>query len=214
MSDVFWLDDPKVLFNKNYITEILPPSNMSFERKLNAVTRLVILLTLLGFIGTGSINILVSAVVTLVIIVIVFKTQQTKNKKKELIKQIKKEGFANPEVYKSTKGNFTPPTKKNPLMNVLLPERKDNPKRKPAAPAFNKEVEKEIDEKTADPRLFLDLGDKIEFNSSMRNFYATANTTIPNDQKGFAEFCFGNMPSCKEGNLLQCTKNNAGMRPY
>ena len=40
MSDVFWLDDPKVLFNKNYITEILPPSNMSFERKLNAVTRL------------------------------------------------------------------------------------------------------------------------------------------------------------------------------
>jgi len=214
MSDVFWLDDPKVLFNKNYITEILPPSNVSFERKLNAVTRLVILLTLLGFIGTGSINILVSAVVTLVIIVIVFKTQQTKNKKKELIKQIKKEGFANPEIYKSTKGNFTSPTKKNPLMNVLLPERKDNPKRKPAAPAFNKEVEKEINEKTADPRLFLDLGDKINFDSSMRNFYATANTTIPNDQKGFAEFCFGNMPSCKEGDGLQCTKDNPRYTNY
>ena len=82
MSDVFWLDDPTVLFDKNHITEILPPSNTSFEQKLNAVTRLVILLTLLGFIGTGSINILVSAVVTLVIILIVFKTQQTKNKKK------------------------------------------------------------------------------------------------------------------------------------
>ena len=61
------------------------------------------MLTLLGFAGTGSVNILVSAVITLVIIVIVFKTQQTKNKKKELIKQIKKEGFANPQVYKSTK---------------------------------------------------------------------------------------------------------------
>jgi len=214
MSDVFWLDDPKVLFDMNHITEILPPSKGSFKQKLNAITRLVILLTLLGFAGTGSVNILVSAVITLVIIVIVFKTQQTKNKKKELIKQIKKEGFANPQVYKSTKNSFTAPTKKNPLMNVLLPEIKDQPKRKPAAPAFNKEVEREINEKTADPRLFLDLGDKIEFDGSMRNFYATANTTIPNDQRGFAEFCYGDMPSCKEGDGLQCTKDNPRYTNY
>ena len=60
MSDVFWLDDPKVLFNKNYITEILPPSNTSFERKLNAITRLVVLLTLLGFIDCAN-NVNVSA---------------------------------------------------------------------------------------------------------------------------------------------------------
>ena len=84
MSDVFWLDDPKVLFDMNHITEILPPSKGSFKQKLNAITRLVILLTLLGFAGTGSVNILVSAVITLVIIVIVFKTQQTKNKKKRI----------------------------------------------------------------------------------------------------------------------------------
>ena len=37
-------------------------------------------------------------------------------------------------------------------MNVLLPEIQDQPKRKPAAPAFNKEVEREINEKTADTR--------------------------------------------------------------
>jgi hypothetical protein len=214
MSDVFWLDDPKVLFNKNHITEILPPSNTSFERKLNAVTRLVILLTLLGYFSTGSVNILVSSIITLVIIVIVFKTQQTKQKKMELIKQIKKEGFSNPKVYNAIKKNFTQPTKKNPLMNVLLPEIHDNPKRKPAAPAFNEEVEKNINEKTADPRLFLDLGDKIGFEGSMRNFYATANTTIPNDQKGFAEFCFGDMPSCKEGDGLQCSKNNPRYTNY
>ena len=134
--------------------------------------------------------------------------------KGDLIKQIKKEGFANPEVYKSTKNSFTAPTKKNPLMNVLLPEIQDQPKRKPAAPAFNKEVEREINEKTADPRLFLDLGDKIEFDGSMRNFYATANTTIPNDQRGFAEFCFGDMPSCKEGDGLQCTKDNPRYTNY
>ena len=62
--------------------------------------------------------------------------------------------------------------------------------------------------------LFLDLGDKIEFDGSMRNFYATANTTIPNDQRGFAEFCFGDMPSCKEGDGLQCTKDNPRYTNY
>ena len=85
-------------------------------------------------------------------------------------------------------------------MNVLLPEIQDNPKRKPAAPAFNKEVEREINEKVADPRLFLDLGDKIEFDGSMRNFYAMPNTQIPNNQKDFAMFC----KTLSAGSKLPC----------
>ena len=93
-------------------------------------------------------------------------------------------------------------------MNVLLPEIQYNPKRKPAAPAFNPVVEKEINAAAADPRLFLDLGDNIAFDQSMRNFYAMPNTTIPNDQKGYAEFLYGNMPSCRGGDYLQCSKNN------
>ena len=52
-------------------------------------------------------------------------------------------------------------------MNVLLPQIKDNPERKMAAPAFNRKVEKEINKKAGnvgpDPRLFLDLGDSISF---------------------------------------------------
>ena len=214
MSDVFWLNDPTILLDKNYISEIWPSAKLTFEQKLNAITRLILLITVIGFVLTRSINILVSAVITLVTIVIVYKTQKTKDKKKEIIKEIKKEGFTNPETYEKIKTNFTQPTKKNPLMNVLLPEIQDEPKRKPAAPAFNSKVEKEINEKTADPRLFLDLGDKINFNNTMRNFYATANTTVPNDQKGFAEFCYGNMPSCKEGDGLQCVKDNPRYNLY
>ena len=62
-------------------------------------------------------------------------------------------------------------------MNVLLPEINDKPKRKPAAPSFNRTVEKKINTKAGnvgpDPRLFLDLGDSISFEQSMRNFYST-----------------------------------------
>ena len=42
----------------------------------------------------------------------------------------------------------------------------------------------------------------------MRNFHSMPNTTIPNGQKAFAEFCYGNMPSCKDGDNEQCSKIN------
>ena len=86
-----------------------------------------------------------------------------------------KEGFTSPELYEKVKSSFMKPTQKNPLMNVLLPEIQYNPQRKAAAaPAFNPTVEKNINKEVADPRLFLDLGDNIAFDQSMRNFYATA----------------------------------------
>ena len=86
------------------------------------------------------------------------------------------EGFTNPKVYNALKGNFTNPTKTNPLMNVLLPEIQDDPKRKMAAPAYNKAVEKQINNRTEDfivsnfdndheikKKLFSNLGDSLEF---------------------------------------------------
>ena len=105
-------------------------------------------------------------------------------------------------------------------MNVLPTEIQDNPERNQAAPAYNKAVEKEINEKTKefitnnfddktniDERLFKDLGDNVMFDNSMRAWYSTANTTVPNDQKSFAEYCYGDMVSCKEGNEFACTRN-------
>ena len=95
-------------------------------------------------------------------------------------------------------------------MNVLLPDIQDNPKRLPAAPAYNKVVETKMNDSTKnivknnfedqdiDKKLFENLGDKLEFEQSMRQFYTTANTQVPNNQKEFAQFCYGNMASCKD----------------
>ena len=41
--------------------------------------------------------------------------------------------------------------------------------------------------------LLRDLGDTMAFSNSMRQFYATANTQVPNDQKAFLDFCYKNM---------------------
>ena len=216
----FWLNDPAVLFNKEQITEIWPSGANSLERRLNSITRMVILLGILGYLITRSIRIPISAAVTLVIIVIMYNIQK-KKMKQHLKNTASQEGFGNPVTnhatnaafYKKEKQHFTPPTKKNPLMNVSLPEIKYNPKRKTAAPSCNPQVEKEINEKAGnvgvDPRLFRDLGDKLDFENSMRQFHTNPNTKVPNDQEAFAKFCYGNMPSCKEGTALQCEKNNS-----
>mgnify|MGYP000365593319 CR=1 FL=1 len=54
----------------------------------------------------------------------------------------------------------------------------------------------------------IDLGDNFEFENSMMQFNTNPNTTVPNDQKGFADFCYGNMISCKEGNEFACAKKD------
>ena len=158
MTNTFWLNNPAILFDSDHITEVWPSSNLDYVSKLNAVTRLVILLTIIGFFTSGFFKILVSAAITLVIIVIMYKTKKKDNVKKKIKEQIVKEGFTNPNLYKATKRSFTTPTAKNPLGNVLLPEIKYNPKRPAAAPSFNPEVEKEINKSAGnvgpDPRLF------------------------------------------------------------
>ncbi len=212
MSNTFWLNNPLVLVDKDHVTEIFPSSKLSYVSKLNAITRIVIILSILGYFVTKSVKVLISAVMTILIIAIIYKTQKQERIKNSINKQELKEGFANAANYEKHKSKFTEPTKNNPLMNVLLPEINDKPKRKPAAPAFNRSVEKKINEKAGnvgpDPRLFLDLGDSISFEQSMRNFYSTPNTKVCNDQSSFAKFCYGDMPSCKEGNEFQCTKDN------
>jgi len=129
----------------------------------------------------------------------------------KMVNDIIKEGFQNDIMYEIAKDTMTTPTKSNPMMNVMLPEIQDNPQRNVAAPSFAPKVEKEINnsvKENIDPRLFQDLGDNIEFETSMRSFYTTPNTQVPNNQKAFAEFCYGGMKSCKEGDGNSCHKNN------
>ena len=208
----FWLENPNALLNKNHITEIWPNGDFDLGRKLNAITRLIIILAILGYFLTKSIYIPVSALVSIIVLVIIYKT---KSKKDEgFVGTFKKRDASLHEIDRVLEKEFTLPTKKNPVMNVLMNEYSENPTRKPAAPAYNDDVHEEINEKaqTQDKRLYKNLGDNLSFENSMRNFYAMPNTQIPNNQKDFALFCYGNMPSCKDGDALQCSKNNALFR--
>ena len=79
MTNSFWLNDPTILFNKDYITELWPTEKMTLASKLNAITRVVVILSILGYLITHSVKIPISALITLVVLVIIYKTQKTKH---------------------------------------------------------------------------------------------------------------------------------------
>ena len=89
MTTPFWSNDPTILFNKDSITQLWPMQQMTFEVKLNAISRIVCLLTILGFLFTRNWNILIIGILTLAIIFSIYKFR-----KQEIVSSlIKKEGF-------------------------------------------------------------------------------------------------------------------------
>jgi lysylphosphatidylglycerol synthetase-like protein (DUF2156 family) len=78
MTIQFWSNDPTVLFNKEFIFELWPTTNMCYEQKLNAITRLILLITILGYILTMSTRILIIGILTLVVIFVLFKMRKQK----------------------------------------------------------------------------------------------------------------------------------------
>ena len=74
-STQFWINDPLVLFKREEMMDIWPAPLMSIEQKLNAISRIVILLSILGFLITKNVNILFTGAITLAIFVMMYKLQ-------------------------------------------------------------------------------------------------------------------------------------------
>jgi len=224
MTTPFWSNDPTILFNKDNITQIWPTQQMTFEAKLNSISRIVILMSVLGFVFTRNWNLVIIGIVTLAIIFTLYKLR-----KQSLVSSlIKKEGFSvNPSMQPSAlspapmltdpvtlksvlRSSFHPTTKKNPFGNVLLTDINDDPNRLAAAPSFNPDVYDEIDKAVkkqtqmlnpsiinTNKQLYGDLKDNYDLDNSMMQFYSMPNTRVANDQGAYAEYLYGNMPSGK-----------------
>jgi hypothetical protein len=224
MTTPFWSNDPTILFNKESISQLWPTQQMTFEAKLNAISRIVIVMTILGFLFTRSFNLLIIGIITLAIIFSIYKLR----KQSIVSSLLKKEGFSvnssmqpsvmpadstttNPvTLEKLLRSNFHPTTKKNPMGNVLLTDIMDDPNRLSAAPSFNPDVYDDIDKAVkkqtqmlypgiinTNKQLYGDLADNYDLDNSMMQFYSMPNTRVCNDQGAYAEYLYGNMPSGK-----------------
>ena len=59
METKFWLDDYTILFKKDKLTQLWPYKNMSYEEQLNAITRFIILVSLVGYINEKLYNFII-----------------------------------------------------------------------------------------------------------------------------------------------------------
>tara|TARA_B100001287_G_scaffold235848_1_gene208194 strand:+ start:62827 stop:63654 length:828 start_codon:yes stop_codon:yes gene_type:complete len=220
----FWAEDPNVLLQPEHALEFFPTEGMTFNQKLNAITRIVLILTAISYLATKKMNIIIVSVVSIVCIYLMFyyhtEGEGFKAKNGNLVKLYDRQG-PKVEIVPNVEQTFQVAEPSNPLSNVLISDYDYNPNRKPAEPSYTKQGKENILEETKrsiqmlnpdqpeiDKKLFQDVTDNLELEQSMRQFYSTANTTIPNDQTSFAEFCYGDMISAKEGNVFASVRNN------
>lgn len=187
----FWVNEPSVLFNNKYITQIWPYSYLSYEEKLNAITRFVIIMTFLGYILLNRFIIIVLGLIVIGLIVIL---------------NTKKEGMFFP--YYGVNDQQTIETN-NPFGNVLMSDYKYNPNKKPVNDDYTPNLEQSINSKIKEfivqenndnneiYNLFNTVGDQFTFEQNNRQFITNPSTTIPNKQDDFLKFCYGTLPSEK-----------------
>lgn len=240
----FWVTNPNVLLDSRYITEWFPVEGMSYNQKLNAISRLVILLTVIGFVFLRAFRLLWIGGVCLLVIFLLHYSQTRS------VGGGKQEGFFGNVANDKLRGGdpalhamvnfatndpskigkkeyFDVPKINNPYNNVLVTDIVDNPDKLPAPPAYYPETEKAILDRTKEAiqkmnptfpgimkKLFSSFDDHFEFEQSMRQFHSNPSTTVPNDQGAFAEFCYGEMISCKEGNQFACARDSARYNLY
>jgi len=224
MTIQFWSNEPTILFNKDYIFEMWPTQSMCYEEKLNSISRLIILLTVLGYILTMSKRILAVGALTLLVIFVLYNMRKEKLTK-DMLENFEVQGneatgmfdnkpksFVNPVTLDQVlRTEFKEGTKKNPFSNVLLTQINDEPERKAAPPSFNVDVDEDITKnvkravqmmnpgiKNTNKQLFGDLWQQFQLDNSNRVFYSTPNTKIFNDQGTFGQYLYGFMPSSKE----------------
>ena len=229
MNIPLWINEPTILFHKDYILELWPFDNLIYEQKVNAITRMIIILAIIGLIITNSYYIIVVALIALLVILFLSKTREENEAKtkKNNVETFMNNTYVHPETKKvALKSDFERGTANNPFSNVLLTDINDNPNKKPAPPSFIKEVGQDIKQNIE--KMILqnnphikdkqeNLWDEFEGDRARHTFYSTANTRVDNDQGSFADFLYGNMHSSKESNVngaLMRTKNNARYTLY
>ena len=162
---------------------------MDTNQKLNAISRLIILLTLVGYVCFNRYIIFILGLILLGVVVIIEKSG-------------KKEGFKELDNYNISNNN--------PVENVLLTDYKYNKEKAIVDPLYDTEREKGINETAKKfileenkdnkdiSKLFSNLGDELEFEQSLRPFYTNPVSSVDqNEHKNYLKFICGTMPSNK-----------------
>ncbi len=195
MSDLFWSDNPQILYKNDRLLEFFISDDQTQDEKLNSIARFGIYVSIVLSMYKNDAKYLSLGVLTLFITFLVKKGVNSK------------ESFESGDVIKDDieqKVAYTMPTINNPFGNSSITDIIDNPERPPMEDyASYNEKSLETREKIEDAfnyNLYKDLGDIYNKKHSQREFYTTPSRgTIPSDPDGkFKLWLYGNMSSFKD----------------
>jgi hypothetical protein len=198
-SDMFWLDDPTILYNKTKLNQIFPSANMTLNEKSNAVVRLGVAIGLALFLLKNDTRYLYVPIFAAIFTIMMVKynkdpTQMYFDSFNNSGKNVHNDKILNtPETVK--------PTEDNPFMNAnQITDSRDKP---PATASWDNAAVQDKIEKKFETNLYRDVGDLYGKNNSQREFYTMPSTTFPHAQTEFAKWCYGSGPTCKE-RTIEC----------
>ena len=199
MYQKIWYNDiQQFITSQNYFV-IIPLSQMSLEDKLNAILRFFLYFGIVLALLKNNYKYLLFPIIVGLLTIIIYKYEQ--NKKKIIETELERNSLDIVENKVCTRV-----TVDNPFMNPSLVDLTFNPDKPGACDVTNDKIKDNIDDKF-NRRIFRDVNDLFNNQTSQRQFYTVASTTIPNDQGGFADWLYNRGPSCKDGNGDQCWRN-------
>jgi len=191
-NDPFWFDKVSILYAQDRFTEFFPGTDMNLHEKMNALVRFSFYFGVTMAVIYKEANYLGIPICAMIISYIIYRGGESN---KPDIKE---------QFYSVRNKECQKPTKENPYMNFLVTDKRD---RKAACPTYkNKKLEEEVSG-IVNKDLYMSTDEVWQRKNTERQFYTMPNTRSMNDQKAFAEWCFGQPDTCKEGNGVQCAAN-------
>jgi hypothetical protein len=175
-----WFLDPYELLDISKLYDFYPKDSMTYNEKLNSFMRFTVYFSIVTYLLNKSSKVFYSIFFGGVLTFILHHF------KKDIFHDENHEDFED-----NSKEECTAPDENNPFMNVLVSDYHSNPERGEACDVDEDKVKDKM-EKHFYKNLYRGVDEVFDNNYSYRQFYTTPNTTIPNDQEGFAKWLYFN----------------------
>ena len=203
----FWSDKISILYDKNFLLDIIPKKEYDLNRKLNALLRFTIYYSLIVFLMDTK----KKYVLTFIIGMAIFTYLIEYKYKDAFMDKVNNKLMNNTHDMNinDLSTDCRIPTKDNPFMNPLLSDFGSD-KSKPACQSYNNKGVQRVTEDYFEEDLYKDVNDIFGKENSQRQFFSVPGNSVPNDRDTFMKWCYQTPPTCKEGNGLQCAANQLG----
>ena len=200
-----WFNDPLELFKTSKIAQFWPTMSQSPADRINATTRFIIYGSCVVYLIKRDVRVFLLALMVLAVMFFLYKGGF-----------VKSSAFTLPAEFvgQSYSRTCQPPSYDNPMGNVLLSDYVTQPNR---APACDYNTVKPFVSRLLDQTIPFDAGRSrdsdpdVQQRAAGRQWVTLPPTTIPGDQTGFAEWCYGSKfaPLCRD-DPSKCDPNIRG----